>query len=535
MSHSNEDGVRRSSRQVLKRNLSSTSLSNNNNLQDFVQKEEIASSIISLTTPTSNHKSKKHMNHYQNALIKDSTSKNKKSKKSNNKNKKGNKKITIHFDVHNNDDKVPSKTVTATVHPDVQKISFRDCTLLQSVTIPSSVITTIGFGAFLRCKSLQTISLPSTLETIESSVFSGCSSLTRVDIPNSVTSIGSSCFSDCTSLTTINIPNSVKTIGTSMFQRCSSLKTIRIPNGVPEIGYNTFSECSSLESIQIPNSVENIEDEAFSECSSLSRINLPNSVKKIGNHVFWRCKSLVSIAIPPSLEWMGEYAIQHCSSLASILMDFGSSWWFGDYGDDFKGCHTLDQRQVHGFSDPHDAEIQIWLCIRFDNLPLHSACYNNTDTLTMNNLKNLIKKHNSLLTSTDAMLMNPLHTLCCNPTATVDMIKLLKAAQPNAASMKNVKGKTPLMMLLECMSKKYSVFHKYGKLLPLVGLLEKGLDYNALEMILAFDDEMSLVSQMGKQDKTSGLLPFMYGASLADCGLDVMYELAMRRPDLLMQ
>jgi hypothetical protein len=74
-----------------------------------------------------------------------------------------------------------------------------------------------------------------------------------------------------------------------------------------------------------------------------------------------------------------------------------------------------------------------------------------------------------------------------------------------------------------------------GQLLPLVGLLEQqGLDFEALEMIMsASGNEMVLVSELQHNDEASGLLPFMYGASLGNCGLDVVYELAMKLPDLL--
>jgi hypothetical protein len=44
---------------------------------------------------------------------------------------------------------------------------------------------------------------------------------------------------------------------------------------------------------------------------------------------------------------------------------------------------------------------------------------------------------------------------------------------------------------------------------------------------------MVLVSELQHNDDASRLLPFMYGASLGNCGLDAMYELAMKLPDLL--
>jgi hypothetical protein len=140
-----------------------------------------------------------------------------------------------------------------------------------------------------------------------------------------------------------------------------------------------------------------------------------------------------------------------------------------------------------------------------------------------------------MLTSTDAMLITPLHVLCCNPTATIEMILTLKAAQPDMALARNVMDKTPLMMLLESKRKKFTTFHEDGELLSLLGLLEQGLDIDALEVIQAYNgDEMVFVSELQIAHEASGLLPFMYAASLPQCRLDLVYVLAMKRADLLL-
>ena len=63
---------------------------------------------------------------------------------------------------------------------------------------------------------------------------------------------------------------------------------------------------------------------------------------------------------------------------------------------------------------------------------------------------------------------------------------------------------------------------------------EKGLEYDALEAMLALDVEMRLVLELQDTSIESGLLPFMLAASLSECKLDVVYKLAaMTCPDLL--
>jgi hypothetical protein len=310
---------------------------------------------------------------------------------------------------------------------------------------------------------------------------------------------------------TASVHPTVAVIKDSAFRYCISLVTISIPNQVTTIEDGAFYGCTSLVSIIIPDQVTTIGDGAFRGCTSLVSIIMPDQVTTIGYNTFYGCTSLVSIIIPDQVT-----TIEH--------------------GAFFK-CIALNQRQPNG-KNYHVNNIT-WLRQRFNDLPLHQACYNNninTFITETTNLRSLLQQHNaSMLTSTDAMIMTPLHVLCCNPTATLESIQMLKAAQPDAASMRNVMNKTPLMMLLETKSDKYSAFHdEDGQLLPLVGLLEKGLDVDALEMIMSVSaNDMVFVSELQSNNETSGLLPFMYGASLENCRLDIVYELAMKFPGLL--
>jgi hypothetical protein len=376
-------------------------------------------------------------------------------------------------------------------------------------------------------KNAVTVSIHPEVTRIPDELCCGCRSLTAVDIPKSVTIIGKYAFCECSSITYIHIPESVTTIGQNF--SCSSITYIHVPESVTTIGQSAFGGCSSLTFIHIPENVASIEDCTFWECSSLTSIYVPKSVTTIGMYAFWECSSLTFIHIPENVTTIEEKAFRGCSSLVSIAIPSSVT----EVKDGaFCACHSLEQRQINGHN--YHQHIPTWLRQRFHNLPLHQFCYNDTSSLNTITLNHFLQLHTSMLTVTDAMLMTPLHILCCNPTATTEMIQVLQAAQPDAASMRNVMNKTPLMMLLESKSSKYNVFHDDGQLLPLVGLLEQGLDMDALDMIRAFDDDMALVSELENIDDVSGLLPFMHGASLSTCTLEIMYDLAMERVDLLL-
>ena len=72
------------------------------------------------------------------------------------------------------------------------------------------------------------------------------------------------------SIESVTIPGSVEFIDYGVFYSCTSLKTVVIEEGVQRIGENVFLECSALNSIIIPSSVTSIGYSAFYNCSNLT-------------------------------------------------------------------------------------------------------------------------------------------------------------------------------------------------------------------------------------------------------------------------
>ena len=112
---------------------------------------------------------------------------------------------------------------------DIRKIKTltEDCidTNIRKIIIPDSV-TSIGGGAFYKCRGLTNVTIGNSVMSIDAWAFYGCSKLTSVIIPDGVTSIGASTFSCCNELTSIVIPDSVTRIGASAFFDCTSLTSI---------------------------------------------------------------------------------------------------------------------------------------------------------------------------------------------------------------------------------------------------------------------------------------------------------------------
>jgi hypothetical protein len=125
----------------------------------------------------------------------------------------------------------------------------------------------------------------------------------------SVTSINHRAFRGCRSLTSITIPSSVRYIGHDAFYLCESLSSVNISdidawcgmniwgvNGNPlQWAHHLFMNGMEIKNLIIPNSVTTIREYTFSGCDGLTSVTIPNSVTSIGNWAFADCTGLVTI------------------------------------------------------------------------------------------------------------------------------------------------------------------------------------------------------------------------------------------------
>ena len=261
--------------------------------------------------------------------------------------------------------------------------AFSECAGLVSVKIPDNV-TKIGDSAFINCANLTKIdvtagnkyyssangvlfnkdkselicypagiknvgySIPDGVTVIRDRAFNKCLSLNSITIPKSVQDIETYSFFGCTSLETINvaasnknyadvngilfskdktkivcypankknmsysIPVSVKVVGVAAFRDCIYLKGITIPDSVTNIEHHAFSNCKSLKSITIPDSITAIEMATFIDCASLTGVKIPDSVTSIRSGAFSNCTSLTKITIPAGVKTIADSALGYC-------------------------------------------------------------------------------------------------------------------------------------------------------------------------------------------------------------------------------
>jgi hypothetical protein len=226
--------------------------------------------------------------------------------------------------------------------PTTWNATFYGCTALESISLPSS-LETLPAQSFQNCTLLKSIQLPEALISIGNNAFYGCENLESIVIPDGVQSIGNNAFYYCYCLNSIVIPDSVQSIGTQAFYSCSYLLEVRLPDSLDTIPSKLFYGCYNLHTVELPSGITSIADYAFYNCAKLREVELPSGVTSIGPYAFNLCSSLVSVNIPDGVTTIGANAFKSCRSLVSITIPNGVTKL--DY-DLFYNCTALTAVEV---------------------------------------------------------------------------------------------------------------------------------------------------------------------------------------------
>ncbi|MBQ9773341.1 MAG: leucine-rich repeat domain-containing protein [Clostridia bacterium] len=135
---------------------------------------------------------------------------------------------------------------------------------------------TIGVGAFRECTLLESITIPAYVETIDEMAFASCPALKTVVFAQGdqrLEALPANLFYNCTALTSVTLPASLQTVGTAAFYGCTALTEIVFLN-VTEIGAQAFQGCTALAEIFVPEGLtdENIGAHAIPATTKVTRV-----------------------------------------------------------------------------------------------------------------------------------------------------------------------------------------------------------------------------------------------------------------------
>lgn len=134
--------------------------------------------------------------------------------------------------------------------------SFRQCSNIQTIELPNSLKE---IGSYTFCglydftsgynnPRIREVILPEGLEIVGTKAFAFMTTLVRVAFPSTLKKVGEGAFMG-TSLNTISLPTNLQSIANNTFNGCSSLTEVRIPSSIMSIGNEAFSGCSRLNDV----------------------------------------------------------------------------------------------------------------------------------------------------------------------------------------------------------------------------------------------------------------------------------------------
>lgn len=155
-----------------------------------------------------------------------------------------------------------------------------------SIAVPEGV-RRISYGAFYHCDSLETVTLPATVENVEPKAFEHSLWVEnfKENGPDDFLISGNVLVAYRGSSEEITIPEGVTLIAAEAFMDNTRLKSVIFPESLLTIGEGAFEGCSNLSDIQWGTGIAKIKDRAFAGCP-LSAVSLPASVKEMGLKAF---------------------------------------------------------------------------------------------------------------------------------------------------------------------------------------------------------------------------------------------------------
>ena len=218
-----------------------------------------------------------------------------------------------------------------------------------TLSIPTT-ITTIEKMAFAR-SGLRSIHLGELTElTLDMGAFYECTELTEVVLPARLTALPDAAFAGCTALEELVLPDNMTDIGRNALERCSSLRKLFCPDAVTFIGSSAFAGCSSLERLRLPPSLTMLSARLLADCSALTALDIPSTVTIIGDGALWGCSSLSDIVLPEGVTAIASNAMRDCESFETFIFPASLTTFLPNddgEGDVFRGCSALREITLH--------------------------------------------------------------------------------------------------------------------------------------------------------------------------------------------
>lgn len=199
-------------------------------------------------------------------------------------------------------------------------------------------ITVIGNSAFYKNETIEEVTVPSTVKTVQSYAFNRCSNLKKATVHATV--IEDEAFAYCVALESVSLSKATR-IGKEAFRNCQALKDVTLSENLYIVEDEAFYYCQNAE-ITLPKSLTIIEESAFAYCEKIEAFDCPNVIK-LGESAFFACKNIASITIPSAITVIGDSVFSGCEALTKLNLG-NKVTRIGDFA--FSGCTNLENLTI---------------------------------------------------------------------------------------------------------------------------------------------------------------------------------------------
>ncbi len=212
----------------------------------------------------------------------------------------------------------------------------------------------IGLYAFHGCRGIESLALPSSVETVGSYAFAGTKAYdgfmgkaakaenekdryyvtgdgvllaayvangqTEINVPDGVKTIAGSVFSGWDLAYIPETTSGLSDSGVSKYNISYHVKEVSLPDTLEVIGDTAFFRMLSVEKLTLPDSLRVIENDAFAFCTALASISGGSNVKYIGDYVFRYCMNIPAFQFSSNTEEIGQGVFMGCSSIKNVKL-----------------------------------------------------------------------------------------------------------------------------------------------------------------------------------------------------------------------
>jgi len=195
---------------------------------------------------------------------------------------------------------------------------------LETVVFSGSELTTLNSGTFAHTLSLDALTLPPSIETIESDAFKDAHleflRLSPVHVGDLETIIGDlDTLKELRFTPSQSVPDDMTTFP-AVFELNDTIEVVGVPSGITELAPSAFNGAYALRRVFLPSTLESISEAAFAFTHDLELVTAGTSLTSIERDAFFS-SGIQSFELPDGVEFIGRHAFRNTENLKALNHD----------------------------------------------------------------------------------------------------------------------------------------------------------------------------------------------------------------------